>query len=158
MKFFLPILLLAWPSLPAIADGRRPDYSYIDIGYSWSNDVETPFASLKADIDAFGIDGSMEAGDNWHINALGSRTNIDFTVFGFNVGDVDTIQYSALVGAHVPLGNSSTDFFFDAGYRYIDLDDLDSSVDRPMASAGFRSALGPIDRKRSANDALISWV
>ncbi|MDX1515550.1 MAG: hypothetical protein R3288_01860 [Woeseiaceae bacterium] len=123
----LRLLTLAGASLlvlPALADG--PSYDYIEGSYQR---VELDDSMFDIDGDGFGIAGSFEIGDQWHLFAGYDTTDFDFDV------DLDEIVLGG--GLHMAL-SPNLDLVANLAYVRLDASAMGFSVD----DDGFGASLG----------------
>jgi len=117
------VALLAFVA-PAMADG--PSYNYVEGRYQ-RIDIDDSFADV--DGDGFGIAGSFEVGDVWHLFASFDSAELDFDV------DVDELLIGG--GFHTAL-SENLDFVAELAYARFDASTQGFSFD----DDGYSASLG----------------
>lgn len=127
----ISLMLLAAFAVPAMAGDLS--YSYVEGGYQR---VELDDSSgLNVDGDSYGIGGSMEIGDSFHVFGDVAKSKFDYSA------DLD--QYSLGVGYHTSM-TDSVDAIFELAYVHAEADVFGFSAkdDGYGASIGVRAMLG----------------
>lgn len=130
LRYITSLSLVAFAA-PAMAG--ELSYSYIEGGYQR---VELDDSSgFQVDGDGYGIGGSIEVGESFHLFGDYATSDFDFGV------DVD--QYSLGVGYHTPL-TKNLDGIFEIAYVRAEADVIGFSLDEDGygASIGVRGMLG----------------
>lgn len=123
MRLLATTLLLAF-SAPLLAQDLS--YNYVQGSYSRTELDDGP---LDVDGDGFGLYGSLEVGDMWHVFANFTRSELDF--------DVDYDQTWIGGGLHTPLA-PALDLYLNLAYVNVEADGVAGSFD----DDGLGTALG----------------
>ena len=102
MKKYFAGALLVVLSMPAMA--QSPEYNYAQL--TWQS-VSLDSSIADVDGDGFGIGGSFEIADNWHIVAGYSDLGFDF--------DIDLTEFLIGAGYHTDI-STNTSFFGELAY------------------------------------------
>jgi len=122
----LSLFLLALLAAPAMA--AEPSYNFVAAGYQ-SIDIDDVAPGINVDGDGFGIGGSFELNDSFHVFASYGTADFDFGV------DLDELQLG--VGYRMPMSDKA-DFIISAAWVQAEVSALGFSVD----DDGFGASLG----------------
>lgn len=126
-------ILTLFVTLIAPAMAAEPSYNYIEAGYQ---KVEVDVGGgLNVDGDGYGVGGSFEVGDSFHVFGGYSSSNFDF--------DVDLDEFSLGAGYHAAISNN-VDALLEVAYVSAKASAFGVSVDEDgyAASLGVRGFLG----------------